>query len=244
MKKFSDIAIIIPVFHDTSECCALINYIRSWEQQPREIIVISGEEDTELYGFCTDNGCAYYSTHACRGAQLDMGAKFSTAPILWFLHADSTPHYSSLSDITTAHKEECDGGHFKFKFTGTRSWKKIFFEYLVSLRIRLGGIPYGDQGLFMRRQNYFNCGGFYHQSLFEEVNLVRKLRKKSRFRSLKTAIGVSPRRWQKKGWIKQSLINRSLAIRYILGVPAEQLALRYDQIDSRLKLNKNQETDV
>lgn len=244
MKNFSDIAIIIPVFHDTSKCCSLINHIRSWEQQPREIIVISGEEDTELYDFCTDNNCAYYSAYPCRGAQLDTGAKLAAAPILWFLHADSTPHCSSLSDITTACMEQCDSGHFKFTFTGTRSWKKILFEYLVRLRIRLGGIPYGDQGLFMRRQNYFNCGGFCHQSLFEEVDLVRKLRKKSRFRSLKTAIGVSPRRWQNKGWIKQILINRSLAIRYILGVPAEQLALRYDQIDSRLKLNKNQETDV
>ncbi len=244
MKSFSDIAIIIPVFHDTPECCALINHIRSWEQQPIEIIVVSGEKDTELYAFCADNNCAYYSAHACRGAQLDMGAKFATAPILWFLHADSTPKGSSLSDITTVCAEGFDSGYFKFAFTGTRSWKKLLIEYLVSLRIQLGGIPYGDQGLFMRRQNYFNCGGFCHQSLFEEVDLVRKLRKKSRFRSLKTEIGVSPRRWQNKGWIKQSLINRSLAIRYILGVPADQLALRYDHIDSTLKFNKNQETDV
>lgn len=244
MEKCPGIAVIIPVFRDTPECCVLINCIRSWNKQPTEIIIVSGEQDTELYNFCSHNDCTYFLSHACRGAQLDIGAKLATASVLWFLHADSVPQSSSISDIAIACTEGCDSGHFRFAFTGIPSWRKKLIEGLVKLRIQSGGMPYGDQGLFMRRQSYFKCGGFCHQSLFEEVTLVQKLRASSQFRSLNTPIGVSPRRWEHKGWIKQSLINRSLAIRYILGTPAEQLALSYDQIQRTPRFNNNQETDV
>jgi rSAM/selenodomain-associated transferase 2 len=244
VEKCPDIAVIIPVFRDTPECCTLINHIRSWTKQPTEIIVVSGEQDTKLHNFCLDNHCTYFLSHTCRGAQLHMGARLATASVLWFLHADSAPISSSISDIGIACAEGCDSGHFRFAFTGAPSWGKTLIEGLVRLRLQSGGIPYGDQGLFIRRQSYFECGGFCHQPLFEEVTLVKKLRARSQFRALDTPIGVSPRRWEHNGWIKQSLINRSLAIRYILGTPAEQLALSYDQIQETSRLNNNQKTDV
>ena len=102
------------------------------------------------------------------------------------------------------------------------------FAWLVNLRVSLGGIPYGDQGIFVRRDAYLKCGGFTHQPLFEEVTLVRKLRARGRFRILAEPIGVSPRRWERDGWIRRSLANRRLALAYLCGQTAQQLATRYN----------------
>jgi hypothetical protein len=44
---------------------------------------------------------------------------------------------------------------------------------------------------------------------------------------LNTPIGVSTRRWQKDGWIKRTLHNRWLVIRYLAGASPESLAKSY-----------------
>ncbi len=227
MNKHFDIAIVIPVFRDTEKCCSLINRIRNWPKQPAEIVVVSAEQNKVLLNFCADNNCQYTTAHECRGTQLDIGAKLTKAAVLWFLHADSVPDSKSLNIIETKCLNNYGSGHFKFRFTGERTWKKIFLESLIKFRILLGGIAYGDQGLFMQRQNYLDCGGFDNQPLFEEIRLVKNLRKKTQFQSLNTPIGVSPRRWIQGGWIKQSLKNRILVIRYLLGAQAEKLAHSY-----------------
>lgn len=230
MSGQSNIAIVIPVLGDTPRLRALIDRIRSWSEQPREIIVVSAERDPQLNAFCeNEERCTYLESVPCRGAQLDRGARTAEAPVLWFLHADAVPYPSSLGDIALALAEGAESGHFRFKFTGPSSWRKEFIEWLVKLRIKLRGVPYGDQGLFARRQTYLQCGGFPHQPLFEEVELVRKLRARRTFRHLETPIGVSPRRWEEDGWIRRSLANRRLAIRYMLGATAEQLAATYDR---------------
>ena len=110
-----------------------------------------------------------------------------------------------------------------------RTWWKALLERLINLRTRIGGIPYGDQGIFVRREAYFEAGGFTHQPLFEEVVLVRTLRRRGHFLALALPIGVAARRWERDGWWHRSLANRALAIRYLLGVPAERLAEHYQQ---------------
>ena len=80
----------------------------------------------------------------------------------------------------------------------------------------------------MRRDIYLECGGFPHQPLFEEVALVRKLRFRGQFQALATPLGVSPRRWERDGWIRRCLSNRRLALAYARGLTAPRLAARYD----------------
>ena len=89
------------------------------------------------------------------------------------------------------------------------------------------GTPYGDQGLFVRTEAYFAAGGFAAEPLFEEVNLTRNLRKTGRFKPLSATIDVATRRWDRDGWLRRTLRNRMLAIRYMLGASPAKLALLY-----------------
>lgn len=223
----TDIAIVIPVREDTTALQALLERIRNWASQPTELIVVSAGSNLEVRELCRERDCRYIECVSCRGTQLDRGAEQATADTLWFLHADAEPHSSSLDEISRAVDQGAEGGYFRFMFLGERTWWKTLLQRLINLRTRVGGIPYGDQGIFVRGEAYLEAGGFTHQPLFEEVSLVKTLRSRGHFLALALPIGVAARRWERDGWWFRSLNNRSLAIRYLLGAPAERLANHY-----------------
>ena len=63
--------------------------------------------------------------------------------------------------------------------------------------------------------------------MFEEVDLVRHLRRSGRLACLDRGLLVDPRRWQRDGWWRRSLRNRLLATGFMLGVPPSRLARLY-----------------
>ena len=224
----ADVAIVIPVLGDAARLRTLLDLIAVWELQPREIIVVAANADTGSSSLCEDRGCLYLTSERCRGRQQDQGARAAQADVLWFLHADAAPCPSSLGVIARAIADGAEGGHFRFAFSGMPMRRKTTIAWLTNLRVKHGGIPYGDQGIFVRRDIYLACEGFPHQPLFEEVELVRKLRSRGRFQALATPLEVSPRRWERNGWIRRCLNNRRLALAYACGQTAHRLAYRYD----------------
>ncbi len=225
--RIADVAIVIPVLGDAARLRTLLDLIAAWERQPREIIVVAANADTRSSALCEQRGCLYLTSEPCRGRQQDQGARAAQADILWFLHADAAPCPSSLDAIARAITEGAEGGHFRFAFSGMPMRRKKAIAWLTNLRVQLGGIAYGDQGIFVRRAIYLQCEGFPHQPLFEEVELVRKLRSRGRFQTLATPLRVSPRRWERNGWVRQCLNNRRLALAYACGQTAHRLANQY-----------------
>lgn len=222
-----DIAIVIPVLDDARSLSDLLREIHRWKTRPSEIIVAAATDDAEIVDLSSLYRCRYVRSEACRGKQLDDGARTATAGTLWFVHADSAPSETSLVDITRARADSAQAGYFRFEFTGRRTWQKDLIERLVYIRTRLGGMPYGDQGLWISREAYVECDGFAHEPLFEEVRLIKRLKSRGRVRALGTAIGVAPRRWEREGWWYRSAKNRLLALGHALGVPPDWLAARY-----------------
>lgn len=227
MSVSSDVALIVPVLDDADALATLLAAVAGWAFAPREIVVVAAGADERVEAVCREHACRLVRARANRGAQLDRGARSATAPVLWFVHADATPWPHSLQAITAALAEGAEGGCFRFRFQGEATWYKQLIAWLVAIRVRCGGVPYGDQGLFAHREAYLECGGFPHQPLFEEVPLVKCLRRRGTFRLLPESIGVSTRRWERDGWLVRTARNRWLALCYGLGVPAERLSHAY-----------------
>ena len=120
------------------------------------------------------------------------------------------------------------GGYLRFRFQGAPTIGKRLLAAAINLRSRIG-VPYGDQGLFATREAYAQTGGFPHQPLFEEVAVVKSLRRQGPFVALPLPIGVDPRRWERDGWLKRTLRNRWLALRYACGARPIQLAASYQR---------------
>jgi rSAM/selenodomain-associated transferase 2/rSAM/selenodomain-associated transferase 1 len=220
------ISAIIPVLDDLPALDSLLMRLTNMTGEVAEVIVVDGGADPECETVCALRNAHYIKTAACRGQQLAVGAEHSTSKILWFLHADSEPPMNAPEFIREHLQRGFGGGFFRFRFLGEPRWYKTLLQWAINLRTRFG-IPYSDQGLFAHREAYEQAGGFTTTPLFEEVQLVRELRRRSGFCSVQASIGVSPRRWERDGWLKRSLHNRYLALAFMLGVAPEKLAQQY-----------------
>ena len=226
LQATPELSIIIPVLNDLPALKQLLTRLTAMQVPRIEIIVSDGAGNPECKQLCDAHAAIYLPATACRGRQLGLGEKHSSGDILWFLHADSEPVVNAVTLIRAHIKAGHNGGFFSFHFLGKPCWQKRLLEYGINLRTRIG-IPYGDQGLFATREAYIKSGGFEYTPLFEEVRLVRNLRKHGRFKPLPAPIGVSPRRWERDGWLTRTLHNRWLALAHSIGVPAERLMHRY-----------------
>jgi rSAM/selenodomain-associated transferase 2 len=220
------VSVVIPVLGDAAHLGELLSRLHALAPPPEELIVVDGGASEDCRWICESARATYLQSPAGRGRQLREGAARATGAILWFLHADADPAVDAVARIRHAVAAGAHGGYFRFRFSGEPCLRKALLAALINLRARLG-VPYGDQGLFMMRAAYEQAGGFADAPLFEEVPLVRALRRAGRFDSVDAAIGVSPRRWERDGWVRRTLENRLLALAYMAGISPHRLARRY-----------------
>ena len=220
------VSVVIPVLGDTPALERLIAQLRALSPPPDEVIVVDGARSEECRVLCECTAVTYAASRAGRGSQLHHGATRAAGDVLWFLHADADLPGDAIAAIREAISAGAVGGHFRFRFAGAPALRKRLLAALINLRAHLG-VPYGDQGLFAARAAYAGAGGFPDVPLFEEVPLVRGLRRRGRFAALDIALGVSPRRWERDGWLRRTVENRLLAAAYMAGVSPQRLARRY-----------------
>jgi len=218
------VAVIIPVRGDAGPLAGLLARLGD---EPDEVVVVSAGDDDAVRGVCADAGARCLASRPGRGPQQHAGALATDAGWLWFLHADALPEPGAAERIRAAGRAGAVGGHFRFRFRGSGTPGRRLLAALINLRARLG-TPYGDQGLFFRRDIYLECGGFPDEPLFEEVPLVRRARRRGAFAPLPLSLGVSPRRWERDGWLRRTLGNRLLALGYALGISPRRLARIYE----------------
>jgi GT2 family glycosyltransferase len=89
------------------------------------------------------------------------------------------------------------------------------------------GRPYGDQGIFVRRDVFERVGGFPEVRLLEDVLFVRQLRRVGRLVLLPGPLYVSARRWQRHGVIWQTLRNWRILAAAKLGANPDRLSGLY-----------------
>jgi rSAM/selenodomain-associated transferase 2 len=224
------ISIIIPVFDEgyiINRTIAHLNCLRTTARI--EIIVVDGHmSQSTLKALKQDNKVKKISSPKGRGIQMNAGAKVASGEIILFLHADTY-----LADnapeliIKSIYDQNAVAGAFDL---GIRSPKVIFrlIEKMVYIRTRLTRIPYGDQGIFVKRQFFETLGGYADMPLMEDVDLMRRVKNAGgKIAMINHKIFTSPRRWEKEGVIFCTLRNWTLILLYLIGVPAGKLSIFY-----------------
>jgi hypothetical protein len=100
-------------------------------------------------------------------------------------------------------------------------------DFCATARVRLTGLVYGDQGLFLCRRLFERLGGFPRLRLMEDLFFSRELRRQGRITVVPRRIFVAPRRWQGAGLVRQTLRNWVLTALVAGGVHPDRLAAFY-----------------
>jgi len=143
---------------------------------------------------------------------------------LLFLHADCLISQSAVDALHAALADpQLAGGAFYLRFAESRPRSLRFVAWGINLRARLRGSATGDQGIFVRKSVFDSIGGAPEWPLFEDVELVRRIRRAGKFTVLKTPVTVSGRRYIEHGVFRTALLIYSLRLAYWLGVPPQRL---------------------
>jgi rSAM/selenodomain-associated transferase 2 len=218
------VTVVIPVLFDADAASALLANLPATPDV--EVIVVDGAADPHLEAIVAPHrGAVLRRAPAGRARQMNAGAASATGEWLLFLHADSTPPSGWLPAITTL-DDEVIGGWFPFALDDA-AWQARVIERLTAWRVKHVNLPYGDQGLFVRRRTFVALGGFREWPLMEDVEFVRRLVRAGSVVELPLPLRTSARRWRRDGWFRRSAKNLLLVSLYFLGVKPERLARWY-----------------
>jgi hypothetical protein len=99
---------------------------------------------------------------------------------------------------------------------------------MVSIRSRITRIPYGDQGIFIKKQMFDAMGGFKNIPIMEDIDLMLRIRKKrGKIILVPSQVKTSARRWEKEGVLFCTLRNWALAFFFLLGTDPKVLKKYY-----------------
>ncbi len=220
------LSVVVPTLEEADRIGELLRDL-SGLAIPHEVIVVDGGSLDGTAAIARDMGARVIEANPGRGTQLAEGARRSKAPVLCFLHADvrlPPETVAALTEIAVV-RSRCA---FSFRFSiDAEGFGFRVIELGVRLRCGLFNLPYGDQGLVVRREDYFRAGGFPRIPLLEDVAMVRALSRVTDLEILRQPVRVSSRRWRRHGIVRATLGNWVLLLRFILGASPPTLAARY-----------------
>ncbi len=191
-----------------------------------EIIISDGGSTDNTLGVALANETRIVMGCKGRGWQMARGANWAFGDWYLFLHADTQLGGDWLGEVEHHIKHfPRRAGYFEFKLDADGFWPR-WVEFCVRLRCGLFALPYGDQGLLIRRDVYEAAGGYPDWQLFEDVQMIRQLRRR-RLRTLHAAIVTSAKRYENQGYARKTLSNLGLLLRFLLGANPDALSKRY-----------------
>lgn len=219
----ADITVVIPTLNEEQ---VIAKSVASAVAAGATAIVVSdGGSRDETREVAVDAGASRVIQSAPgRGVQLNAGAQLAETEFILFLHADNELSDNALQQI--CENEKAAWGAFRQRIDSRRLVYRLL-EWGNQWRVQWRAVPFGDQGIFVRRTLFEQINGFAGIPLMEDVELSQRLRRIEKPLLLQGPLTISARRWEKHGVLRQTVKNWSIQYSYARGVSATDLAQKY-----------------
>jgi rSAM/selenodomain-associated transferase 2 len=220
----TSLSVVVPVLADQEHLTRLLRQIAP--DSRLELIVVDGGSYPMPRLVDRPDVTVIHSPRG-RARQMNAGAARATGEWILFLHADSVLPAGWIDGILTA-PDGVAGGWFRFGLNDP-AWQARVIEMGVALRVRVFGLAYGDQGIFVSRREFDAMGGYREMPLMEDVEFVRRLTRRGTIFEVPLTLRTSARRWTRDGWLRRSVRNLALVMLYFAGLPPERLSRWYSR---------------
>ena len=218
------ISIIIPCYKEGDTLSKMEEELRPYKKQA-EILFADGGEN---------HFSGEYKVVSCpkgRAKQMNTAAKVASGDILFFLHCDSILPKGFLEEIREALRKT-PVACFGIRFSPSTPLMMIC-SFISNHRVYDRKVMFGDQGIFLGRELFFQMGGFPDLPLMEDYQFSLNLKSRGIPMGLcKKRLITSERRFSGSFFHKLSIMwkmNR-LRARYRKGEDINALAREYKDI--------------
>ena len=223
------ISVIIPVYNEEKTIEKMKDMMRPLKDRCEILFVDGGSTDQSLSLISEE--FRVISSPKGRASQMNQGALKSRGEVLFFLHCDSTLPDAALEQIEEV-MNKSRSGYFGIKFDSESILMKCC-AFMSNLRARTSGIVFGDQGIFIERDLFFEAGMFPEIPLMEDYQFSLNLKKmKIRYGEAKERICTSDRRFGEGNVNRLRVMWNMHRLRFLYrkGIPADEIARMYSNI--------------
>jgi uncharacterized protein len=213
------IAVILPTLNEAALLPATLAAIG----RAAQIIVTDGGSLDATCAIARAHGADIVEGAPRRAAQLNAAVARTAADILLFLHADTllpADWHEEVQRIMA--QSNVVLGAFSLHIAGGGAAERII-AWAANRRSRYRQLPYGDQGLFIRRTDFLNIGGFPDVPIMDDYIFVKTLQNRGHIITSDFAVQTSNRRWRRLGSWRTTWRNQMVVLGYHLGVSLERL---------------------
>lgn len=223
------ISIIVPTFNESDHIADLLKYLSDHSQESvKEILVIDGRSSDDTVQIVREEGFqCLISPKKGRAAQMNLGAKKTSGDILYFVHADSIPPKTYVTDIFKALHSGAESGCYRFKFNSDNLLLKINSWFTRFDRLMCRG---GDQTLFIKRNLFEELNGFKDYAIMEDFDMIKRLRERDTFQIIQKDVIVSARKYDENSYLKVNLINLLIFTMFFLGTSQDTMVHAYQEL--------------
>ncbi len=224
-----EISIIIPTLNEAKFIARLINYLQARSQGRTQIIVSDGGSTDDTVSIALAAGATVVNCNKKgRAVQMNFGATFARANILYFVHADCLPPENFYTKILETVDKDFSFGRFQTKFDSSSRLLKINAFFTRFDWFICSG---GDQTLFFKKDIFQKIRGFNKDLLLmEDYDIVKRARQHYRYAVMKEKVLVSARKYNQNSWIKVQQAHRKIIKMYRQGSTQESLLETYNQL--------------
>jgi rSAM/selenodomain-associated transferase 2 len=217
------LSIVIPTWNEAEVLGATLDSL----PKDVEVVVADGGSVDGTREAAMQRGAHVVLAERGRARQMNRGAREATGDTLLFLHADGVLDERAATEIGNALRDPRVAA-CSFRLRIRTPGAALALVALVSnARARYLRMPYGDQGLALRRSTFDSTGGFPEFPFLEDVAFVRKLGRHGRLVQLDSVIETGDRHWREAGVLTTTAVNWTMVALFLCGVSAERLAPHY-----------------
>ena len=226
------LSIIAPVLNEAALIRTFLANLRKHAPEA-EILVVDGNSNDQTADYAAPRCDRVLQTTPGRAHQMNAGARAARGNVLWFVHADATIPATATAEIARVLADQrVVGGFFRIRVPRPNFIYRFtdFFAHYAGL---LFGIRYGDHGFFCRREIFDRIGGFPDVPLMEDADFFKQLRRAGRIAVIPQPIIIDPRRYERIGPTRLTVIFAIMSLLYLFHAPRRLLCWIYDRACSR-----------
>ena len=224
------ISIIIPTYNEAATIGKLVHALQQQERKNEvEIIVSDGGSTDETITIAAAAGSkTYRSAGKGRAVQMNFGASKAQGEILYFIHADTLPPQTYVSNIHQSIKQGYQAGRYRTRFDSSHLLLKLnAFFTRFDWHICSGG----DQTLFITRKLFEEIQGYNeHMLIMEDYDIVTRAKKLANYCVMEGYAVVSARKYETNSWLKVQLANKKIVNMYRKGASQKDMVDTYKQM--------------